>query len=272
MTPASPDEQDDMPTRLIAAVILSIVTIGVATASAGFDANFVSAAGALRAQTPPLVFDVATVKPTPLENTGDAQPSIVMFMAGGSFRRTNSTLRTLVRTAYNIQEFQVVGGPRWGDSNRYDIEAKAGRDATRDEMLHMLQSLLAERFKLRLHREMKQGPTYELVTVKSGSKLKTAPESTSANVRIGQYAGNRTTAQLAAYLAGILGRPVVNRSGLDGIFDMNLQFPEPYTGFGDPNGPSVFTALQEQMGLRLQNATGEIETYVIDDAQLPSEN
>jgi uncharacterized protein (TIGR03435 family) len=137
----------------------------------------------------------------------------------------------------------------------------------------MLQALLADRFKLRVHREMKQGPIYELVATNSGSKLKPVPESTSANVRVGQYNGRRTTAQLAAYLASIVGRPVVDRSGLSGIFEIDLQFrPEPYTGFGDPNAPSVFTALQAQLGLRLQTGTGDVETYVIDEAQLPSEN
>jgi len=96
-------------------------------------------------------FEVATVKPTPAGQQGIEQPSIVQFLPDG-FRRTNSTLRTLVRTAYDVQEYQVVGGPAWADRTRFDIEARHVGTVSRSDVLRMLQHLLEERFALRVNR------------------------------------------------------------------------------------------------------------------------
>jgi len=94
-------------------------------------------------------FDAATIKPTPPENSGNSQPSITLFPAGGSFRRTNATLKSLVRIAYGVQDYQISGGPGWADNDRFDVEARSGNDANRDQVLKIIQALLADRFKLK---------------------------------------------------------------------------------------------------------------------------
>jgi bla regulator protein BlaR1 len=215
------------------------------------------------------IFSAATIKPTPPEALGDFQPSIVLFLPGGSFRRTNSTLRTLIRTAYGIHEYEVVGGPSWTDEDRYDIDARSDAPATRNEVLAKLRTLLADRFKLKVQRTWKEDAVYHLVVSSRGSNLQTVPESTPAAVRIDSYAGYRTTAQVADYLGSIVGRPVMDRTGLAGIFDVKLTFsPDP----NDPAGVSVFTAVREQLGLQLEPARGPVETIEILDAEKPTEN
>jgi uncharacterized protein (TIGR03435 family) len=213
-------------------------------------------------------FEVATVKPTPADQIGPAQPSIVQFMANG-FRRTNSTLRTLVRTAYDVQEYQVTGGPDWADRVRFDIEARHGGDVPRAEVLRMLQALLAERFQLAIRRETREGPTFDLVRLPGAQPLAPAAESSSATVRLGEYSGQRTMAQLAQYLAAIVGRPVADRTGLTGVFDVRLAFAP---DLRDTDRPSVFAALQEQLGLRLEGSRGQVDTVVIERAAMPDGN
>jgi uncharacterized protein (TIGR03435 family) len=223
-------------------------------------------------------FEVASVKLTPTENAGNFQPSITLFPPGGSFRKTNTTLKMLVQLAYSVQEYQVSGGPSWVNFDRYDVEAKSERSANRDEVLRMIQTLLADRFQLKLHRETNEGPIYELALGRNGSKLSSVPDSSSADVRIGRYTGRRSMAQLAQYLGSIVGRPVVDRTGLTGIFDIRLEFTPELVPIGpngpivDPNGPSIFTALQEQLGLRLESGKGPVETVVIEGAEKPQPN
>jgi len=139
----------------------------------------------------------------------------------------------------------------------------------RAQILRVLQTLLADRFKLRVRHDRREGDTYNLVVSSRGSKLERAPESTSATVRIGLYTGRRTTAQLADYLGSIAGRPVADGTGLTGIFEMRLQFTEI---LDDPAGVSVFAALREQLGLQLEPARGPVDTYEIVDAQPPTDN
>jgi uncharacterized protein (TIGR03435 family) len=213
-------------------------------------------------------FEVAMIKPTPSENAGPVEPSIVQFLPNG-FRRTNSTLRTLVRTAYDIQEFQVIGGPGWTDTLRFDVEARFDGTFARDQVLRMLQTLLSERLRLKVRRETREGDIFALTVAAGGSKLKPAVASTSASVRIGSYLGARRTSQLAQYLASVVGRPVEDRTGLDGIFEMELTFAGDVR---DTERPSLAAALQEQLGLRLDSARGPIETLVIESAEMPSGN
>jgi len=223
-------------------------------------------------------FEVVSVKVTPPENAGNGQPSITLFPPGGSFRRTNSTLKALVQLAYGLQEYQVSGGPNWVNVDRYDVEARSERNANRDEVLRMIQTSLADRFQLKVRRETKEGPIYELILGRNGSKLASVPDSSSANVRVGRYSGRRSMAQLAQYLSGIVGRPVVDRTGLSGVFDIRLEFAPEFIPIGpngpivDPNGPSIFTALQEQLGLRLESSKGQVESLVIEGAERPQPN
>jgi uncharacterized protein (TIGR03435 family) len=213
-------------------------------------------------------FEVAPVKPTPADAIGPAQPSIVQFLPNG-FRRTNSTLRTLVRTAYDVQEYQVAGGPEWANSTRFDIEARHGGNVSRAEALRMLQALLAERFQLKVRRETREGPTFDLLRIADARPLTPATESSSASVRPGEYSGRRTTAQLAQYLASIVGRPVTDRTGLTGVYDLRLSFAP---DLRDADRPTVFAALQEQLGLRLERSRGPVETIDIESAAPPDSN
>lgn len=214
-------------------------------------------------------FAAATVKPTPSEARGEIEPSIVMFLPSGGFRRTNSTLRTLVRTAYGVHEYQVVGGPSWTDDDRYDIEAASEEPAPRDVTLKKIQGLLADRFKLQVRQTTREGDVYHLVVSRGGSKLRPVTESTPADVRIGSYSGHRTVAQIADYLGRIVGRPVVDRTGVQGIFDIQLKFtPDPSA----TAGVSIFTAVREELGLELEPARGSMDVVEILSAAKPSEN
>lgn len=213
-------------------------------------------------------FEVATIKTTPREAAGAIEPSIVQFLPNG-LRRSNSTLRTLVRTAYDVQEYQVSGGPEWADTLRFDVEARFEGTFTRDQVLRMLQALLTERFALKVNRETRGGDVFVLVTTEGGPKLKPASESSSASVRIGSYSGRRRLPQLAQYLSSIVGRPVIDKTGLDGIFEMELMFSGDVK---DTERPSVFAALREQLGLRLDSSRGPVETIVIMSAAMPSAN
>jgi uncharacterized protein (TIGR03435 family) len=213
-------------------------------------------------------FEVATVKSTPADQVGPEQPSIVQFLPNG-FRRTNSTLRTLVRTAYDVQDYQVAGGPDWADSRRFDVEARHTGNVPRADVLRMLQRLLADRFQLTVRRETREGPTYNLVRVPDAKALIATTDSTPANVRFGAYAGRRSMGQLAQYLAGIVGRPVVDRTALAGNHELRLSFAP---DLRDTDRPTVFAALQEQLGLRLEPARGPIETIAIESAGLPAGN
>lgn len=213
-------------------------------------------------------FEVATVKPTPADQLGPAQPSIVQFLPNG-FRRTNSTLRTLVRTAYDVQDYQVVGGPDWSDTRRFDIEARHDGSVPRNDVLRMLQGLLAERFALTVRRETKEGAAYDLVRVAGAKTPPEAADSSSATVRVGEYSGRRSMNQLAQYLAGVVGRPVADRTGMAGNFDLRLSFAP---DLRNSDQPSIFAALQEQLGLRLDASRGPVETIVIERASLPDAN
>jgi uncharacterized protein (TIGR03435 family) len=228
-------------------------------------------------QNAPLAFDVASVKPTPPGN----QPSILLYMPGGGLRRTAASLKELIRTAHGVQDFQMTGGPPWADSDRYDVEAKSEKNVGRDQTHVMLQTLLADRFKLKLRRETRETTGYVLVVATGGPKMKLAADP-SGGVRggaNGRIIGKRTMPQFAEMLSGILRRPVRNETGLSGIYEFTLEWlpdatfnqpdaPAP----ANPNAPSLFTAIQEQMGLRLESRRIPMEVLVIESAERPSEN
>jgi len=253
------------------------------------------------------VFDVVSVKPNKSES------GMVRIMAKpDGYSASNVSLKMLVQSAYGIREDLISGAPSWADSARFDIDAKvAGSDVDALKKLSpeqrrlILQPLLADRFKLKVHTETKQLPVYELVIAKSGSKLKEAnPGDTYANGIKGPDGAGREgmmrmgrgqlTAQavpmtsLANMLSQQLHRTVLDKTGLTGKYDLELNWtpdqgsdpmfkgPEGSQQRADPapdsSGPSIFTALQEQLGLKLQSAKGPVETLVIDHVEMPSEN
>jgi len=256
-------------------------------------------------------YDVASIKP----NKSGTNMIRFMFIPGG-FSGTNVTLAMLIRSAYDIQENQISGGPSWVKSDHYDIDAKMdsptadalhklSEDKRRLATQHMLQALLADRFKLAVHHDSKELSIYALVVAKNGPRLQQAkPGDTYPNgikgpdgiaragmMRMGR--GQLTSqglplTELARLLTAQLDRTVVDKTGLPGNYDFTLQWtPDESQGamFRGPDagppgsapsaessGPSLFTALQEQLGLKLESQKGPVEIYVIDHAEKPSEN
>jgi uncharacterized protein (TIGR03435 family) len=266
----------------------------------------VGAVCALRSQAPaadtrPSAFEVASVKPN---RSGD-QHITVHVQPGGRFNATNITLRLLIRNAYRVQDFQISGGPNWLNSEHFDILARAEGNPSPDEFSVMMRALLADRFRLSVHTETRQLPVYALVMTRSDGKLGpqlhrtdclsgNAPRPGPANPNEPQACGTIRTfvghltfrgvpmARILQGLSDATGRTVVNRTELTGNFDLDLhwtpeQIPQRPTGAPEPSptdasGPSIFTAVQEQLGLKLESTKGPVDVLVIDHVEQPSED
>jgi uncharacterized protein (TIGR03435 family) len=249
-----------------------------------------------RAPDSTLRFDVASVRP---HDPTEAGRVFGATFETGRLRLVNLTLGRIVRAAYGISfpnsipEERVSGGPEWMHSDRFTIEASAGRAVAPAEMAVMLRNLLADRFKLRARIEPRQLPIFALVINRPGQLGPQLHRSTrdceqSGRCGIGGGPGRflleaSPMSLLAESLSELTGRPVFDRMGLDGSFDGTLEWaPAPdellHFGGGDPNrkpsdtGASLFTALQEQFGLRLRAERGPVDFLVIDSAQKPTEN
>jgi uncharacterized protein (TIGR03435 family) len=223
-------------------------------------------------------FEVASIKFHPEPITMSADPSV----RGSRMTGTASTLLDLITVAYGVKYDQVSGGPGWIRSEHYDLTAKAeGEQAiTKEEARQMLQQLLSDRFQLKIHREPKEVPVYALVVGKSGSKLKeTAADTPGNNVTRASSNGMHieasrgTMEHLARQLSGSAGRPVVDRTGLSGYYAYKFEwFPVNPTAEADPDRPSLFTAIQEQLGLRLEPSKAPFDMLIIDSAAKPTAN
>jgi uncharacterized protein (TIGR03435 family) len=220
-------------------------------------------------------FEVASIK-----LHADLVRSVGVSISGARVTVSAMTLTNLVDYAYDVKFYQVSGGPNWAHSDRWDISAKGEGDRilTRDEVRKMVQVLLADRFQVRLHRETREAAVYALVVAgKGGPKLKESAPDANSILHMG---GTRTTRitttkgsmdQLVTQLSAILDRPVLNKTGLTESYDYKLEWaPEGVAAGSD--APSIFTALQEQLGLKLESTKGPIETVVIDRAERPSAN
>ena len=240
-------------------------------------------------------YDVVSVKP----NKSDSRVIRTMTMADG-LGMSNVTLKMLIANAYGIRQDLISGGPGWVDSEHFDLDAKvAGADVdtyrklNRDQKRTMLISALAERFKLKVHTETKIAPVYELTVAKGGPKLKdTAPVEAKPGDGPGAALPRKrnyydfgpghftfsgaSIGALASQLSSVERRSVIDKTGLTGSYDIDLKWtPDdaPVGGGADSDtGPSIFTALQEQLGLKLEAAKGPVETLVVDHAEPPSEN
>jgi uncharacterized protein (TIGR03435 family) len=258
-------------------------------------------AGTVFGQTPaaPPAFEVASVKPAPPPTPG----MIKVQMGGdpGMIDYKNVSLKTVIAWAYQMKEFQV-SGPDWIETARFDILAKVPPNAPKEQIPPMLQNLLAERFKLTVHREQKVMPVYAMVVGKGGLKVKPLegdPEGSMSNrfsPKGRAFSGQMTLAALAAALSQMLDRPVLDLSGIKGAYDIDLEWvPDEHesgaltkmrimggqAGGGaeahgetpDSNGPSIFAALQEKLGLRLDGRKSLVDILVVDGAEkVPTEN
>src|SRR5262245_11600369 len=247
------------------------------------------------AQASRLEFAVASVKP----NIAGDHRSRIQIEPGGRLNVTAATLKELICAAYRVDDFRVVGGPPWMSSDRWDVQAKADENASQSQINEMFQNLLAGRFDLKFHKDRRKVPVYELVIARNGPKLQQSKSEAAGsshnsgnreNHGSGGHAGgtSMTTAQLAQMLGQIVGRTVIDKTGLREKYDVRLSWrPDPGQGVSasdhvpserlelgassptDPNLPSIFTALQEQLGLKLQSTKGLAEVMVIDSAQKP---
>jgi len=230
-------------------------------------------------QNPPgKKFDVVSIKP----NTSDDRGGGMRPVAGG-ISASNLSVNILIQSAYNVRPWEISGGPGWVATDRYDIEAKTDGNPTFQENLEMLRPLLEDRFRLKVHRESRQMPVYSLTIAKNGPKLlATAPE-TRGFIRPGRglIEGKAVNMpMLANFLGGSLGQTVTDKTGLPGSFDIKLEW-SPSEGesnykYGDrpidANGSSIFTAIQEQLGLKLEAGKGPVEMLIIDSLERPSAN
>jgi uncharacterized protein (TIGR03435 family) len=255
-----------------------------------------------QAASAPLTFEVASIKPS----DPDARGTQLMLQPPNGVRIVNAPVTMLITFAYDIRDFQLAGAPGWTSSVRYDILAKGetspGSENVPADPRRMteaqfrtrlgdtrerMRSLLADRFQLAVHKETKEGSVYALVIAKGGSKLQPAQENAQGNrgmrMERGQLTGMSAPIDLlVTTLSGQLGHPVIDKTGLTGKYDFKLTWaPEVPRGPSPnpdapppvaPEGPSIFTAVQEQLGLRLESQKGPIEMIVIDRIEHPSEN
>jgi uncharacterized protein (TIGR03435 family) len=249
-------------------------------------------------------FEVASIKP---DSPGGVSTGDFRFLPGGRLSAQKVLLRFFIQNAYDVRPFQILGAPEWINSVGYDIEAKADGDPVPSEMKRMMQTLLEDRFKLRTHRDLKEMPVYALTMAKSG-KLPTpgagsceAPDVDApprppasdlvpcgrAMVAIGRTGGVRlqggmiSMRELARILSNLLGRAVIDRTEFGDLFDLHLIFAldDAIDGMSHPpepprenQTPSIFVAVEGQLGLKLVATRGPVEVLVIDHVERPSGN
>jgi uncharacterized protein (TIGR03435 family) len=219
-------------------------------------------------QASPPEFEVAAVN---LLNPRMGPHAVGLRLSHGRVTLEGATLRQIIVQAYLVQRVLVLGGPAWYDSDQYDVVAKTENpDATREQARMMLQTLLANRFKLSVHREMKEMTVYSLSVAKNGPKFHEAKDGETSGAQRGVTAGmvlpNQPIVGLVNLLANILDLPVQDMTGLTGRYDFTLDWSR------DPSGPSLFTAVQEQLGLKLESRKSSMEVLMVDHAERPSQN
>jgi uncharacterized protein (TIGR03435 family) len=234
-------------------------------------------------------FEVASVK---RNNTPEARSEFHTNPDGVTI--TNYRLRFLIANIYKIALYQLAGAPQWLDSNKYDIIARAPKGSSEDQLRLMVQQLLVDRFGLKFHRERKEVIGYAVVLAKGGPKFaieKKPDEPGKDDGRVGAGRGMArghmvSSAVFASALSLYLERPVLDQTGIDGLFNFELRWTPDETEAQpggapfparvpspDPAGPSLFVAIQEQLGLKLVTQRSQIDMFVIDHLQqIPTEN
>ncbi len=215
----------------------------------------------------PPAFEAAAIKPSKDASRGTS------WNTEHGRMNLSATLKGMIAIAYQVKNFQVSGGPKWIDEDRFEINAKAEGPAEDPQLLAMLQTLLADRFQLAIHREQKVAPAYALVVSKSGLKIKPVEGATGSSSKGGRgvmTAKGVTMAKLAESLSRNLQAPVADLTETPGAFDFKLE----WSIEGDANDvqSALFAALQSQLGVKLESHKLPVDMIVVDKAEKPSEN
>jgi len=241
-----------------------------------------------------VAFEVASVKSQPWKGQG----RVGVAVHGNTLSAEHSALYDLIQFAWNLKDGQLSGGPAWAlhgplvSSDLYQVVARAdvGSAPSMDQFRLMLQTLLRDRFRLKVRKSSKDMPAYSLVVARNGPKLRGSPEDAKFALAIGPVnngnlmrirAAHTSISKVIGQFERYAGRPVFDRTGLVGFYDFEIEwlpdtFADADAGSGapdtGPSGPSIFTALQNQLGLKLEPATAPFDMVVIDHAEKPSEN
>jgi uncharacterized protein (TIGR03435 family) len=235
-------------------------------------------------------FEVASVKP----NTDDGRMIYIRIRSGDRVLMHNNQVGSMILYAYNVSDYQIIGNTRLPEHwNWYDVDAKLEGSPSDEEIRLMFQSLLEDRFKLKVHHETREMEVYKLVVAKGGPKLnhategdyKTTIEDRSVTVRKGTVSISMwkegahligksvTTAQLASALIGALGGPVVDTTGIEGTFDFDVLFaPANWPPDAEFNPPALLAALKDTLGLALEKGNAQVDVLVIDHLEKPTPN
>jgi uncharacterized protein (TIGR03435 family) len=223
-------------------------------------------------------FDVATLKLSP-PLTGNAININIGAARNGRVTLANATLGDCLKFAYELVSDAQLSGPDWISSSdiRFDIDGRAHADTPRDQLLLMLRTLLAERLKLVVHHEERERSFLALVIGKGGPKFSASKPDPEARTRDVTFGGRISGVQLSmSTLAVLLSRferqTIVDRTSLRGLYDLKLEWALS-PGADAATGPSIYTALQEQLGLKLESRKGPLDVLIVDHAEkTPAEN
>jgi uncharacterized protein (TIGR03435 family) len=225
-------------------------------------------------------FEVASIRPSP--RSGSYAVAIGRTVVPDRLTMLGKTPKDLIMWAYGLKAYQI-SGPSWIAEEWYDVNAKAAEPASEERMRAMLQSLLAQRFSLVSHVDTRSLPIYLMAVAKNGPKIKPVESEDTPKYfpqRRGLRAVHITMQMLAERLSDKLDRPVTDTTGLRGAYDIKLEWAPDETVSTSPDpaavavdlGPAIFTAIQEQLGLKLEPAKGPVEMFVIDRIERPSQN
>ena len=245
------------------------------------------ATGGVHAQAPAaaLKFEVVSIHAAPPDARG-----MGISPRGARVQIRNATLKFLIQVGWDLRDFAISGGPSWLDGRRWDIEATPGGEMAR--IRPMIQNMLADRFGLMVHRQLHEGRVYELVVTKPGRLMDAQPGQSQFTVGLASMtARGMGMGQLAETLSGLLRLPVIDKTGLMGIYDFDLAWTPDGTealpskpgvdpaaiqaalaAAAENSGPSLYTELQSKLGLKLQSGKGPVSGIVVDSAHLPTEN
>ncbi len=263
--------------RLNLAKKIALVAAGVLALALPFVIGVINAP-LISAQAQPPAVESASVKPTDQK----LRVPLNFRITGGRLVSTNWTLASLNAQPWNVRYDQILGGPAWVTDDHFNIDATAGQDASRDQMLAMLQTLLEDRFKLKVHREMRDGKIYVLTLGKGAHKLKPTENEThrpmismlrntpgdQPGVSYTAVGQNADLPRLVEYLSGIVHGPVADQTGIAGSFDFRFD----YATLEAPVDACLRESVEGQLGLKLEARKGSVEFLVVDHAEKPSEN